>query len=313
MPGRISKWLNRPEYIYQPGKLLRRLRGKGSRQEGDQVINLPWKLPIEVDSSETIGRILSHHGIFEMPVVEAIFRLVDPGDLVLDAGANIGYMAAVAAAAGARKVISFEPHPILFTRLERNVTRWNEDARFAGRFEARKEAVSSEKGSATLFIPKMGFAENQGLASLEAQADQGAHHQVQVSANTVDAVILNSGGSVGVLKIDIEGHEFHAFKGATVSLREKKIRDIIYEGFEGADSEASKLLMGYGYSIYGLQCSIFGPVLSDRLSGGRRHIGDHNLVATLDPSRIRKRMSGMGFKCLSRAARSGRLAEKAAR
>ena len=280
MAGRIAEWINRPEYIYQPGKFLRRLWEIRSRQEGDEVIELPWKLPMEVDSSETIGRILSHHGIFEMPVVEAIFRLVDPGDFVLDAGANIGYMAAVAAAAGAGKVISFEPHPALFARLSRNLGRWNNDPRFAGRFDARQEAISSEIGNATLFVPKSGFAENQGLASLEAMLDRDAYQEVRVSTTTLDSIIQEVGRSVGVLKLDIEGHELHAFRGAGISLREKKIRDIVYEGFDGADSDASKLLASFGYSIFGLQRSVFGPVLLDTLAGGRRLIGDHNLVAT---------------------------------
>jgi FkbM family methyltransferase len=301
----MVRWLNRPEYLYQPGKLVRRVFPGGPVIEGEEIVGLPWKLPLEVDSSETIGRIISHHGIFEMPVVEAMFRLIDPGDLVFDVGANIGYMTAVALSAGAARVIAFEPHPALFSRLERNVARWSRDQRFAGRIDARQEAISSRKGGFSLFVPKRGFAENQGLATLEERPDREAYNEVPITATTLDAVIAEAGASVGVLKIDIEDHESQAFKGGSNSLAGGRIRDIIYEGFSGADSDASRLLINLGYAIFGLQSTVFGPVLVEGLRAGKRRIGDHNLVATLDPGRLRKRMSAKGFRCLSRAAKAG--------
>jgi FkbM family methyltransferase len=298
-------WFNRPEYFYQPNKLVRRVFGKRPVKEGEEIVELPWKLPLEVDSSETIGRIISHHGLFELPVVEAIFRLVDRFDTFFDAGANIGYMSAVALASGARKVISFEPHPALFARLRRNVARWTQEAKFVGRVAACCEALSSERGRFTLFVPKSGFAENQGLATLEAHVDREAYDEVNVTTTTIDAAIHEAGGSVGVLKIDIEGHEFQAFRGATNSLGTGRIRDIIYEGFGGAESDASRLLTSYGYSLFGLQSNIGGPVLLEGLKPGMRQIGDHNLLATLDPARVKSRMSSRGFWCMSRAAKAG--------
>ncbi len=301
----VIEWLNRPEYIYQPNKLIRRVFGQGRVRECEEIIDLPWRLPLEVDSCETIGRIISHHGIFEMPVVEAIFRLVDPSDTLLDAGANIGYMTAVALSAGARKVISFEPHPDLFARLWRNIGRWSQEPRFEGRVDARCEAISSEKGRSILFVPKIGFAENQGIATLETRVDREAYDELQVNTTTLDATVHETGGSVGVLKIDIEDHELQAFKGGSDSLRNRRIRDIIYEGFGGVDSDASMLLASYGYSIFGLQNNAFGPVLLEGLKSGRRQIRDHNLLATLDPARVRSRMSPKGFRCLSRAAKAG--------
>lgn len=109
MNGEMVMQLNLPEYIYQPQKLIRHFLAKGHAIKRQEIVDLPWKLAIEVDTSEDIGRILSHHRIFELPVVEALFRLIDPDDFVLDAGANIGYMTAAALSAGAARVISFEP------------------------------------------------------------------------------------------------------------------------------------------------------------------------------------------------------------
>ena len=76
----------RPEYIYQPAKLIRRIFSKGLEQGGEEIVELPWKFSMEVNSSEIVGCGIAHTGIFEIPVVEAIFRLADPSDTVLDVG-----------------------------------------------------------------------------------------------------------------------------------------------------------------------------------------------------------------------------------
>ena len=301
----MANWLNRPEYVHQPGKLLRRVFGKASGEEGEAVIELPWKLQLEVDTSETSGRILSHHGIFEMPVVEALFRLVDPLDTVLDVGANIGYMTAVAASTGAAKVISFEPHPALYPRLSRNIERWKAIPALAGRVEGRAQAVSSACGTSILNIPRGWCTDNQMLATLEEQPNPEAFDEVRVPVTTLDEVIREAGGPIGVLKIDIEGHEFQAFKGARESLSQRKIRDIIYEDFAGIGSDPSKLLASHGYFIFGVKSSLLGPVLIDDRHLGKPAYGEHNFVATIDPARVKKRMSARGYLCLSRGARTG--------
>lgn len=297
----LVEWLNRPEYVFQPKRFVRRILERRIQTEGPETVELPWGVPMEVDSSEAIGRILSHHGIFEMPVVEALFRLVDSCDLVLDVGANIGYMSAVALAAGARRVISFEPHPMLYGRLVRNKDRWSKDPRFTGRLETHQQAISFENGRAKLFVPGTTFAGNNGLASLERSADRDVCAQVEVATVTLDAVIKELRCSVGVLKIDIEGHESYAFQGATRSLAAEGIRDIIYEDFGGLESDASRLLVGHGYKIFGLRSSVLGPVLQERLENRSREIGYRNLIATVDPERLKARMSGAGYRCFSRA------------
>jgi FkbM family methyltransferase len=309
MSAHLGQRFNRPEYIYQPLKLFRRIFGKRLDQGGESIVELPWNMSMEVDSSEIIGCGISRTGIFEMPVVEAIFRLVDRSDTVLDVGANIGYMTAVALSAGAKKVIAFEPHPVLFARLLRNVGRWDNEPRFTGRVIVRNEAIDYGEGAATLFIPKEQFAVNQGIATLETSIDQTEFDKVEVAGTTLDIVIHEHREPVGLLKIDIEGHEFQAFRGGSNSLGNRRIRDIIYEDFRGVESEASKLLASYGYSIFGLRSTLDGPVLREGLKGGRLPLSEHNLVATLDPDRARRRMSPRGYRCLSRKARQSYLQE----
>jgi FkbM family methyltransferase len=214
MSRSVVDWLNRPEYIYQPRKLLRRIFGERVGPGGMRVVKLPWLLPLEVDCSETIGRVISHHGIYEFAVVEAIFRLVDPTDNFLDVGANLGYMTSAAVAAGAKNVISFEPHPDLFARLSRNMSHWIAARPAAARRVAvRQAAISSKSGMAALRVPRAGFVGNQGLSTLESVSGQDAYDLIDVTTTTLDRVIDDIGEAVGVMKIDIEGHELQAFAG----------------------------------------------------------------------------------------------------
>jgi hypothetical protein len=76
---------NKPQYLVQPKAVLRRLFGIPRTPPGKQVVHLRWGLPLEVDPSESIGREIRICGIFEIPVLETIFRLTYCTDTVLDA------------------------------------------------------------------------------------------------------------------------------------------------------------------------------------------------------------------------------------
>ena len=298
----LARLLNKPEYMYQPGAMLRRAfvpRSAG----GYKIVRLPWGLNLEVNLDEAIGRTISHHGLFEMSVVEAIFRLTDPIDTFLDVGANIGFMSAVAISAGAKTVISFEPHPLLFERLSRNVSMWIEaNANVADRVYLRQIAISQKEGTACLKIPEHEFMTNQGVSSLEVNTEKKGYVEVQVPTITLDQVIDRCSERVGVLKIDIEGHEIKAFGAGRKSLEARRVRDVIFEDHAGMNSDVSRLLNAYGYKIFGLNKTLLGPVLlenQDAVDHFRARSDEAlNFLATLDPARARARMSGRGYMCL---------------
>ncbi len=294
----LSFWLNRPEYIYQPAKLLRRVLSKNAKFKGVKIVCLPWRLPLEVDCSDVIGITIAHHGVFELPVVETIFRLVDSSDVFLDVGANLGYMTSVAVAAGSKRTISFEPHPVLFARLSRNVRLWRK-ARpdIAERVEVLEEAVSSTSGTALLRIPLGTFQLNNGLATLEPMQAANMVESIRVATVTLDEIVAQF-GPIGVLKLDIEGHELKAFSASRGSLAAGRIRDIVYEDFGGLASETSKLLCSFGYTIFGVNKGVSGPVLLEDAEAARR-FGSPNLIASIEPARVRERMARRGYKCLS--------------
>ncbi|MEH1843481.1 MAG: hypothetical protein V7L25_00300 [Nostoc sp.] len=116
----------KPEYFYQPKVACQRLLPFRRVSTADFVEHkLPWGMNIRVRPLEEHGRILATLGVIDLAVTEALWRLTEPGELVVDVGANIGYMTAVLAARVCSQtggcIWAFEAHPEIFTELKYNV------------------------------------------------------------------------------------------------------------------------------------------------------------------------------------------------
>jgi FkbM family methyltransferase len=74
---------------------------------------------------DAIGKSLSNYGEWAMPEIELLLSLVEPGDVVVDAGANIGMhtLAFASKIAPTGMVHSFERQPLVFDALKCNVLR----------------------------------------------------------------------------------------------------------------------------------------------------------------------------------------------
>src|SRR5262245_31446399 len=118
--------LLKPCYVFAPRVLLRRAAQWLQDDDcGPRLVRLPWGAELDVNGREAIGRALIQQNSFDIAVSEVAWRLLQAGDRVVDAGANIGYMTSLFAARVGRTghVDSFEPHPQLLLRLRQNVAR----------------------------------------------------------------------------------------------------------------------------------------------------------------------------------------------
>ena len=90
--------LKRPEYLFRPAQIIRRvkceLRPPSARYE---TVRLPWGLPIRVEPKEKLGALILRLGVYDLHACEYISRLIDRGDIAVDAGANIGHMTSLMA------------------------------------------------------------------------------------------------------------------------------------------------------------------------------------------------------------------------
>jgi FkbM family methyltransferase len=297
--------LLKPEYFYRP--LLRReLRKNGVAERvrfvgpDMAVVYLPWNLNIIVSRRETLGRAVILLGVYDLPVSEALCRLIKQGDSVVDVGANIGYMTSImAVAAGSSgKVEAFEPHPTLGSKLWDNVWSWSQQMykpSLAG-IAVRPEAVSDQDGETYLEIPE-DFASNNGLAFL---VDKPTTSSLPVRSVRLDSVLAGR-PRVDLLKVDVEGAELQVFHGAVKSLSSHTIRHIIFEEHRSFPTPATTFLQQCGYTIFQLGVGLFGPLSgsgSDINKTPRRGWEPRSMLASVEPKSIIEAFSARGWRVL---------------
>lgn len=131
------------------------------------------------------------------------------GSLVADVGAHVGYYTTVLGAAGAR-VIAFEMHPDLLLEVKRNL--W---ANRLDRAHVLNAAVGNYDGLIfnVRFDPTPGLRVEDPITRPPPDAVSKALYDPVLSVR-LDTVFAREGVIPDLVKIDIEGYEFEALKGA---------------------------------------------------------------------------------------------------
>jgi FkbM family methyltransferase len=281
----------RPEYLWRPSQILRRLSFTPSRNVTD--LPLPWQCSIRACSAEDIGRAIATQGVYDLPLTEGLTRLADRGETALDLGANIGYASLVLARAVGPdgRVICFEPNPAILPTLRANVSKWSSLP--AARIRIEEIAVSDANGEGVLGFPEE-YEQNQGLGTLELRTAG-----VPVSIRRLDSLDI---ASVGVMKVDVEGHEASVFKGAQDLLAEKRIRDILFEEHVAYPAPSHQILLAHGYHVFRLTRSTLRPLLLPPEAPSRQSFLPPNFLATLNPERAAARFAPWGWFALSAKA-----------
>jgi FkbM family methyltransferase len=213
-----------------------------------------------------------------------MWRLADPGDVAADIGANIGYFTSLLAVR-CRRVVAFEPHPLVRRRLAANVARWGAAS---DRVRIDERAVSRAAGRARLTEPP-DFLARQGSATLRtAEAQQG----LEVSTASLDQGIADE--HVSVLKIDVEGHELAVLEGAQTVL--SRVREVFFEEHEALPTPTTRLLEASGFALFGLVQHLRGVRLTTAWDPRSRPAWDApTYLATRDPDRALRRMRKHGW------------------
>ncbi len=146
--------------------------------------------------------------------LRAILRALTRGDTAIDVGANKGsYTYWLSRAVGTGRVVAFEPQEELAAYLRRA-------ARALGLHNVVVEprGVSSCTGTLVLHVP--GSASSPGASFERAVAARERCRQVQVPVVALDEYFPKD-ERIGVIKVDVEGHELEVFKGADRILRRR--------------------------------------------------------------------------------------------
>jgi len=145
----------------------------------------------------------------DLPELQLLWKILEPGMVFMDIGAYHGVYSLVAAKrlGGRGQIVAFEPSPRERHRLNLHL-RWN------GIRTVRVEscAVSSGISSCPFFQVVSGDTTRNGLRP-PASAD--VVKKLAIKTISLDQYVLDSSlGRVDVIKLDVEGAELDAFRGA---------------------------------------------------------------------------------------------------
>lgn len=145
---------------------------------------------------------------YDIILCDCFRRHLSAGDIVLDVGANIGYISAIAASrvGTSGEVHGFEPLAECFARLE-----VLSSANPTFRFFFNNAAIGSEKGSVSIGFNSQGDIRNATLVPGKKTSDTR-----QVPVWRLDDYILeriSAPERIRIIKIDVEGFEFPVLKG----------------------------------------------------------------------------------------------------
>ena len=154
--------------------------------------------------------ILNHGRTWNGPVLDMCARFLGAGDTFYDVGANIGYMALEIGVLFGDSVacVAFEPQPLLAHAIRKS-------AELSGLKGVRvvEAMVSSEEGEAELFLSAHSIHGSQ-------VGREGWRSKIQRRTVSIDTLVDRGMAPPRVIKMDIEGGELEALKGARDTLVE---------------------------------------------------------------------------------------------
>lgn len=142
--------------------------------------------------------------------------LVRPGKVV-EIGANIGaHTVALAKLAAARELVAFEPQRVVFQNLCANLS-------LCGIRNARAWPWACGERSETLYFPQPDYAVTGNFGGISLHEERGA---ADIAVPCVRLQDVLQAGPVALLKVDVEGMELEALKGAAEILTSS--RPVLY-------------------------------------------------------------------------------------
>ncbi len=158
---------------------------------------------------------------YDVVTVSLLRKLLRPGDVYVDAGANLGLFVLIASriVGPTGKVYAFEPMPRTLSRLCEHIAL----SAAGDNIEVIPKGCWSQAGSATLY----GFSDgHHGETSMAKLSTKSVGTQVTIETVRIDEVVRPP---VKVLKVDVEGAEWGALRGAQKLLESERPPHLLIE------------------------------------------------------------------------------------
>lgn len=208
-------------------------------------------------------------GIEEEPDLRLLPMLVGSGDLVLDVGANYGiYTRHLSELVGAEgRVVALEPIPVTCSVLRKNVERheWTN-------VDVRQLAASDCDCELTMIVPEYpSGGENLYMARVDEVVPPENERRFTVRGQTLDSLTEDEEAWPSFIKIDVEGHELSALRGAARTLRECHPA-LLVELAPRTRQEVREFLHAYGYREYVLNDGELEIITGSSIRRGPNHL-----------------------------------------
>jgi FkbM family methyltransferase len=191
-------------------------------QQGIRFVLYPWDKP-------NLLRLVRR--VYDVAEFQAIPKLVKPGDVACDIGANAGVYSVLLSRLCGRsgRVWAFEPVPDTYWRLRETLALNRCD-----NVLAVQAAIADTDGTATMNLFEPRFSEWNSLGKPSMLKPNGRRvsprESVEVPSHTLDEFCdEHQIERVHFLKVDVEGFELSVFRGAERLLAERRIDFICFE------------------------------------------------------------------------------------
>lgn len=181
-------------------------------------------------------------GLHEFNDMGFLLHFLRENDLFVDIGANVGSYTILASAQIGANSIAIEPIPSTYKNLTQNIYVNNIEAKV----QSHNIALGSENGEISF---------TSSLDTMNHVSNEKSDNDIIVTVSTLDN-ILKDKSVPALIKIDVEGFETEVLKGASLTLKDERLKAIIIElngsgkqfGFE--EKEIHENLLNLSFKPY---------------------------------------------------------------
>ncbi len=188
-------------------------------------------------------------GTYELDLQDAIHRLIAPGSIVYDVGANIGYVSLLLSRQVGEngKVIAIEALPVNGQRMQRNFSL----NAFAGNITPMHAAVVDKQRKVKFLVHA---STSMGKADGSAGRDELYKDELEVNGISLDNFIFEQKNPrPAAVKMDIEGGEVLAVRGMSRMLTELKPLLLIELHGQEAAAVVFETMKEHDYHVFPMQ------------------------------------------------------------
>lgn len=241
-----------------------------------------------VQPSDLIGRHIYLTGEFDRSTFEVLQDFAQPGDTLLDIGANIGYVSACFLwnIAGSF-VVAVDPQPGVIELLTENLSHFEEK-----RHKIFPVAVSDKDGVGHMEI----CSNNRGASRLSSSNNEGG---VEVKVWSFSHLLSEAQiEKVDLIKLDVEGKEENIVSAMAPILDRIRPRAIVFEEHSNKSAPTGPIGMIFGeagYRIFGIRKTIWSLELVPIKEASDCTANDYIAVRTptIIPSRALRKYSAL--------------------